>query len=83
MRTTVPQLVKALRKRAAEFDRAFRSVLEEAVARSSQAPPARRRYRLKSASLGEALPGVELRKARVLAETLEDDEVSRKLALRT
>lgn len=85
MRTTVTlddDLAKALRRRAADSGRTFRSVLEEAVSRGLQAPPAKRRYRLRSVSLGGPLPGIELRKALALADAIEDEEIGRKLALR-
>ena len=85
MRTTITlddELAKTLRRRAADSGRTFRSVLEEAVMRGLQAPPTKRKYRLRSASLGGPVPGVELRKALALAEAIEDDEIGRKLALR-
>jgi hypothetical protein len=46
------------------------------------APPKAKRYRLKPASLGEVLPGLNLDKALRLADSLEDEGIAAKLELR-
>ncbi len=44
--------------------------------------PGARPYRLKPASLGGVLPGLDLTKALQVAASLEDEEIARKLELR-
>ena len=87
MRTTLTldeSLARELKKRAAASGRSFKAVVNEAIARGLAAgsrPPAQR-YRLRTVSLGGAREGVDLTKALRLAAALEDEEWSRKLALR-
>ncbi len=55
---------------------------ERAGLAAAQSPGRARPYRLKPASLGGALPGFDLDKVLRLADSLEDREIARKLALR-
>lgn len=88
MRTTLTiedRLAKALKKLAFESGRPFKQVVNETLraglaARRSGARP--KRYRVKPASLGGVMPGVNLDKALALAATLEDEDIARKLSLR-
>jgi hypothetical protein len=86
MRTTLTldeSLARELKKRAAATGRPFKDVVNEAIARGLSVGAARpKRYRLRPASLGGAQEGVDLTKAVRLAAVLEDEEWSRKLALR-
>jgi hypothetical protein len=77
-------LARELKKRAAETGRPFKEVVNEAIARglSSVGRPSRKRYRLRTVSLGGAHEGVDLTKAVRLAAALEDEEWARKQALR-
>ena len=88
MRTTLTldeQIAKALKAAAHRSGKPLKQVVNEtlraglAAGRSSgRARP----YRVKPASLGGVLPGVDLDKALRLAGTLEDQEIARKLGLR-
>ena len=87
MRTTltldedVAALVKEkARRQDLSFKRAVNDALRAGLARTGSGRP--RRYRLKPASLGGPLPGIDLDKALGLAGTLEDLELARKLELR-
>lgn len=88
MRTTVtidPDVQVLLRKAMRERGEPFKKVLNAAVraglaAGQSGARP--KRYRVKPASLGGVMPGVNLDKALALAAALEDEEIARKLSLR-
>ena len=87
MRTTLTldeSLARELKKRAAASGRPFKAVVNEAIARglASGSRPAGKRYRLRTVSLGGAREGIDLTKAVQLAAALEDEELSRKLALR-
>jgi hypothetical protein len=87
MRTTLTldkDLDQALREEARRSGRPLKRVVNETLRAgllARRSPPARR-YRLKPASLGGVLPGVDLDKALRLAETLEDEAIARKLELR-
>jgi hypothetical protein len=87
MRTTLTlddDLAAALKEKAYRSGAPFRKVVNEALrAGLSEAGrhPARR-YRLRSASLGGVLPGVDLDRALRLADSLEDVEQARKLEMR-
>ncbi len=87
MRTTLTlddDVAALLKERARQQDLSFRKavndVLRAGLSRTGAGRP--RRYRLKPASLGGPLPGVDLDKALGLAGTLEDVEIARKLELR-
>lgn len=87
MRTTLTlddDLAEELRSLAHRTRRSFKDVLNEAIrtglARRRRARP--RRYRLEPASLGGVRPGFNLDKALQLSDTLDDEEIARKLELR-
>ena len=85
MRTTITlddTLAKELQKRAAESGRSFKEVLNETLLRGLSESSGRKRYRLRTVSLGGAVEGVDLTKALALAAALEDEETARKLARR-
>lgn len=87
MRTTLTlddALASELKKRAAATGRPFKTVVNEAIAVGLAAAgrPTAKRYRLRTVSLGGAHEGIDLTKALQLASALEDEEWSRKLALR-
>ncbi|MEK7316450.1 MAG: hypothetical protein AAB011_09730 [Candidatus Eisenbacteria bacterium] len=85
MRTTVTlpdELVLDLKRRAVEAGRPFRAVLEETIARGMEAAPRRRRFRLRTAKHGGAMPGVDLTRALELAARLEDAEAVREVEQR-
>jgi hypothetical protein len=86
MRTTVTisdELLDRLRREARRSRRPFKVVLNEAlrlgVDRLSP-PPRRRAFRQRTFRMGHP-PAIALDKALQLAVRLEDDEISRKLAL--
>jgi len=87
VRTTLTlddDVAAARKEKAFRAGRPFRAVVNEALRaglrEAGSAPP--RRYRLKPASLGGVLPGIDLDRALALADSLEDVEVARKLELR-
>ncbi len=87
MRTTLTlddDVAEELRTLAHRTRRSFKDVVNETIrtglARRRQARP--RRYRLEPASLGGVCPGFDLDKALQLADSLEDEEIARKLELR-
>lgn len=88
MRTTLTldeQIAKALKNAAHRTGKPFKQVVNETlraglVAAHASAKP--RPYRVKPASLGGVLPGLDLRKVLRVADTLEEQEIARKLALR-
>lgn len=88
MRTTLTiddQIAAELKKRAFESGKSFKEVVNESLRRglaSERPTPPPCPYRLESASLGGALPGVNLDKALQLAELLEDEAIRDKLELR-
>lgn len=86
MRTTLTldaDVAADLKRRSRETGRPFREVLNEAVRAGLRGAPARRTpYRLKPASLGGVLPGVDLDRALRLADALEDDAIARELEMR-
>jgi hypothetical protein len=86
MRTTVtldPDVAALLRKMMKERGLSFKAALNQAVREGllKPAPPAPRRYRLKTYRMGYR-PELRLDKALSLAATLEEDEIARKLSLR-
>ncbi len=88
MRTTLTlddRIAKALKALAHDSGKPFKQVLNETLQAglaAREAPPRARPYRVKPASLGGVLPGVDLTKALRLAGSLEDEEIARKLELR-
>lgn len=87
MRTTLTiddRIAKALKALAYRAGKPFKQVVNETLAAgltARETPPARP-YRVKPASLGGVVPGVDLTKALRLAAALEDEEIARKLELR-
>jgi hypothetical protein len=87
MRTTLTiedTLASELKKRALETGKPFKQVVNEALRNGLQqkAMPKSRAYRLKPASLGAPLAGVNLDKALLLADELEDLSLRAKLEQR-
>jgi hypothetical protein len=88
VRTTLTiddRIAKALKALAHRSGKPFKEVLNETLAAglaARESPPKARPYRLKPASLGGVLPGIDLAKALRLAGSLEDEEIARKLDLR-
>ena len=88
MRTTLTiddQIAKALKRAAQRSGKPLKHVVNETLRAglaAGHAPGRARRYRVKPASLGGVLPGIDLDKALRLADRLEDQEIARKLALR-
>ena len=88
MRTTLTldeQIAKALKNAAHRTGKPFKQVVNETLraglAAGHNAAKARP-YRVKPASLGGVMGGVDLHKALRLADALEDQEIARKLASR-
>lgn len=75
-------LASELKKRALETGKPFKEVVNEALLTGLQQKAARksRAYRLKPASLGAPLPGVNLDKALRLVDELEDVSLRAKLS---
>ena len=87
MRTTLTiedSLASELKKRALETGKPFKQVVNEALLNGLQQKAVRKpkAYRLKPASLGAPLPGVNLDKALLLADELEDVSLRAKLEQR-
>jgi predicted DNA-binding protein len=88
MRTTLTldeQVAKALKDAAHRTGKPFKHVVNEALRAGlagGRAAVKARPYRVKPASLGGVLGGVDLHRALRLADELEDREIARKLALR-
>jgi hypothetical protein len=86
MRTTVdldPDLVQRLRAEAHAEGVSFRVLLNRVVQRGLESGrPRRERYTCPVFALGDAMPGVDLDRARRIAADLEDAEVAREMALR-
>ena len=88
MRTTLTiddQIARALKSAAHRSGKPLKQVVNETLRAglaAAHAPARARRYRVKPASLGGVLPGIDLDKALGLADRLEDQEIARKLALR-
>jgi hypothetical protein len=87
MRTTLTideRIARDLKRIARRSGKPFEQVVNETLhagLSAQEAPPKARRYRLKPASLGQPLPGIDLDKALQLADALEDVEIARKLEL--
>ena len=88
MRTTLTlddRIAKALKELAHRSGKPFKQVVDETLRaglEAGQAPARARPYRLKPASLGGVLPGIDLDKALRIAASIEDEEIARKLELR-
>lgn len=88
MRTTLTiedPIAKALKSVAHPSGKPLKQVVNETLRAGLAAEHGHERarpYRIKPASLGGVLPGVDLDHALRLADTLEDREIGRKLALR-
>jgi hypothetical protein len=88
MRTTLTiddKLAKALRKKAYESGKSFKAVVNCALQAGIQAEhtlPQSRPYKIKPASLGGMLPGINIDKALRLADEIETMEIAGKLRLR-
>jgi len=87
MRTTLTiedRIARDLKEIAHRTGRPFKVVVNETLRAGLSAKEARsaKRYRIRPASLGHVVPGVNLDKALALASSLEDEEIARKLDLR-
>ena len=87
MRTTLTlddQLAQSLKERAHRSGQSFKDVVNQTLRAGLVAGqmPSKKRYRLKPVSLGGVLSGVDLDKALHIADTLEDQEIARKLQMR-
>jgi hypothetical protein len=78
------RIAKALKTLAHRSGKPFRQVVNETLQRglAIREAPTPRPYRLKPASLGGALPGINLDRTLRLAATLEDEEIAPELDLR-
>lgn len=88
MRTTLTiddGIARELKARAHKSGRSFKSVVNETLRRGlssdSISEPAAK-YRVKSLSMGDPAPGVDIVKALSMADQLEDEELRAKLMLR-
>ena len=87
MRTTLTiddHIARALKELAHRSGKPFKQVVNETLRVGLGASGARRAkpYRVKPASLGGVLPGVNLDKALALADAIEDQELAAKMRLR-
>jgi plasmid stability protein len=88
MRTTLTiedDLARALKRRAQETGRSFKSLVNEALRAGLEeiaSEPVCRPYRLESVAMGQVTTGLDMDKALLLAGRLEDEELARKLELR-
>ncbi len=88
MRTTLTldnDVSAALREIAYYTGKSFKATVNDTLRAglaALDAPPKAKRYRLKPASLGGVVPGIDLDKALRLADALEDEGLARKLELR-
>lgn len=87
MRTTLTiddRIAKTLKALAYRSGKPFKQVVNETLAAglTAREPAPARPYRVKPASLGGVVPGIDLTKALRLAAALEDEEIARKLELR-
>jgi hypothetical protein len=87
MRTTLTiddAIARALKDLAHRSGKPFKQVVNETL-RAGLRPPSGRtakRYKVKPAALGGVRPGVNLDKALVLADAIEDQELAAKMQLR-
>jgi len=85
MRTTLTlddPLAKQLKKLAVETGQPFKDVVNETLRAGLRRAPPRRAYHLTPVAMGVPKPGVDLGKALLLAEQLEDAAISAKLEQR-
>ena len=88
MRTTLTlddDIAMTLKERALHARKTFKEVLNQTLRAglaAGEAAPRTKRYRLKPASLGGVLPGIDLDKALRLSDALEDQSLGQKLELR-
>ena len=88
MRTTLTlddKLAKSLKKLAHDSGKSFKEVVNQTVRAglaAQEAPPKPKPYRVKPSRLGGALAGIDLDKALLVAERVEDEEIARKIELR-
>ena len=87
MRTTLTiedAIAKALKDLAHRSNRPLKEVVNETLRAglSARQAPQAKRYRVKPAPLGGAVPGINLDKALALAEALEDQEIAAKIERR-
>jgi Arc/MetJ family transcription regulator len=88
MRTTLTlddQLAKSLQERARQSRQSFKEVVNQALRLGLSAmdqPPPPATYRLKAASMGRPRIGIDIDKALVLANQMEDDALASKLEMR-
>lgn len=78
------RIAKALKELAHRTGKPFKQVVNETLQKGLAATEARkpRPYRLKPASLGGPLPGIDLDKALRVSAAIEDEEIARELELR-
>ena len=88
MRTTLTiddDVARALKRRAQETGRSFKALVNEALRaglEETASEPLRRPYRLEPVAMGQVTNGYDMDKALVIAGSLEDEELTRKLELR-
>ncbi len=88
MRTTLTlddDIAIALKETACRTSRSFKVAVNETLRAglaTLKATPKPKRYRIKPASLGGVLPGIDLDKALQLADSLEDEGIGHKLEQR-
>ena len=88
MRTTLTiedRIARDLKQIAHRSGKPFKVVVNETLRAglaASQERPKAKRYQLRTASLGNVRPGIDLDKALALSDVLEDAEIARKVELR-
>jgi hypothetical protein len=88
MRTTLTlddDVAVTLKERALRARKTFKEVLNQTLRAGlavGDAPPRVKRYRVKPASLGGVLPGIDLDKALRLSDAIEDQGLGQKLEMR-
>jgi len=88
MRTTLTlddRIGKRLRERAHENRQSFKEVVNQALSlglSAMETPPQANNYRLRPAAMGQPRHGVNLDKARELADAQEDTAIVNKLEMR-
>jgi hypothetical protein len=88
MRTTLTlddEVFTRLKEKAHQANISFKQVVNETLQRglaTEETPQSVRRYQLEPSSLGGTLLGIDLDKALVLADGLEDQAITRKLEAR-
>jgi hypothetical protein len=73
-----------LKEQAHRSGQSFKDVLNQTLRAGLDAKdkPPQKRYKVKPVSLGGVLPGIDPDKALHIADTLEDQEIARKLQMR-